>query len=158
MIRRGLSPTAMKVIFLKDVKGKGKKGEVREVAEGYARNYLFPRKLAVEASAGKLKELEVQRKRQQRRREEEREQAQQLAAKLKEIQVIITAKAGEGGRLFGAVTAKQIAAELKAKHNILLDRRKIQLEEPIRSLGVTQVTVKLYPEVAAVLAVQVVEE
>ncbi len=154
----GFSPLKMKVIFLKDVKGKGKKGEIKEVAEGYARNYLLPRKLAVEASAGNLKIAEEQRKRQKRRQEEERAEALQLAEKLKEISLTIAAKAGESGRLFGAVTAKQIATELKKKHGINLDRRKIQLEEPIRSLGVTQVSIKLYPEITAVLAVKVVEE
>lgn len=154
----GFSPLNMKVIFLKDVKGKGKKGEIKDVAEGYARNYLLPRRLAVEASSGNLRAAEEQRKRQQRRQEEERAEAIQLAEKLKELSLTITAKAGEGGRLFGAVTSKQIATELKKKHGINLDRRKIQLEEPIRSLGVTQVLIRLYPEITAVLAVKVVEE
>lgn len=147
----------MKVILQKDVKGIGKKGELKEVADGYARNYLLPRKLAVEATQGNLKVHSAQLKSKEKRTAEELAEAQALAKQLAAEKVVISAKAGEGGRLFGAVTNKQIAEALKQKkYNI--DRRKIVLDEPIRSLGVTQVPVKLHQEVTATLAVQVVEE
>lgn len=148
----------MKVIFKQDVKGHGKKGEVKDVAEGFARNYLFPRKLAVEASTANLNVLKEQQRRARLRKERERDEAQKLAERLKDLRVVISAKAGEGGRLFGAVTSKQISRYLKDVHGIQVDKKKIQLEEPIRSLGVTQVPVKLHPEVTVTIPVQVVEE
>ena len=148
----------MKVIFKQDVKGHGKKGEVKEVAEGFARNYLFPRKLAVEASSANLNALKDQQRRERLRRERERAEAQELAERLKDLRVVIPAKAGEGGRLFGAVTSKQISRHLKEAHGIQVEKKKIQLEEPIRSLGVTRVPVKLHPEVTVTIPVQVVEE
>jgi large subunit ribosomal protein L9 len=148
----------MKVIFQQDVKGQGKKGEIKEVSEGYARNYLFPRKLAVEATEGNLRAWKDQKRREEARQQQERQQAQALAEKLKDLQVTIRAKAGEGGRLFGAVTSKQISEQLKQAHGLKVDKKKILLEEPIRSLGVTRVPVKLHPEVMATVAVHVVEE
>lgn len=148
----------MKVIFQQDVKGHGKKGEVKEVAEGFARNYLFPRKLAVEASSANLNALKDQQRRERLRKERERAEAQELAERLKNLRVVISAKAGEGGRLFGAVTSKQISRHLKDVHGVQVEKKKIQLEEPIRSLGVTQVPVKLHPEVTVTIPVQVVEE
>lgn len=147
----------MKVIFLQDVKGQGKKGEVKEVSEGYARNYLFPRGLATEASKGNLKTLEAQKQAAERRKQQEKEEAEALARKLEAMTVVIRAKAGEGGRLFGAITSKQVAEAL-AKQGIDIDKRKIELEEPIRALGVTKVPVKLHPQVRTTLGVQVVEE
>lgn len=147
----------MKVIFLKDVKGKGKKGEVKNVADGYARNYLFKHNLAVEATKANLKALEKQKESEQKKREEELQEAKKLKDQLEAITVEISAKAGEGGRLFGAVTNKQIADFLKAK-NFKIDRRKIELDEPIRSLGYTNVDVKLHPKVTAKIKVHVKEE
>lgn len=147
----------MKVILQQDVKGIGKKGELKEVADGYARNYLLPRKLAVEATASNLKAHAAQQKSKEKRAAEELAEAKQLAKKLAEEKVVIAAKAGEGGRLFGAVTNKQIAEGLKKKQYDI-DRRKIVLDEPIRNLGVTQVSVKLHPEVTATVHVHVVEE
>ncbi|BFH65987.1 MULTISPECIES: 50S ribosomal protein L9 [Paenibacillus] len=147
----------MKVIFLKDVKGQGKKGQVKEVSEGYATNFLLPRGLVRPATDGNMKTLENQNAAEQRRKEQEKEEAQQLGKKLEEMTVQLKAKAGEGGRLFGAITSKQIAEAL-AEHNVKIDKRKIELEEPIRHLGVTQITVKLHPEVKATLKVQVTEE
>ena len=147
----------MKVIFLQDVKGQGKKGEVKNVSEGYARNFLLPKGLVKEASEGNIKTLEVQNQALEKQKQKEKEDAQALAAKLGEMTVVIKAKAGEGGRLFGAITSKQVAEAL-AKLGITVDKRKIELDEPIRSLGVTQVPVKLHPDVKATLKVQATEE
>ncbi|PPA68498.1 50S ribosomal protein L9 [Jeotgalibacillus proteolyticus] len=148
----------MKVIFLKDVKGKGKKGEVKNVADGYAHNYLLKNKLAVEASAGNVNHLDAQKKKQEKAQEEELQQAQELKNTLEELTIELTAKSGEGGRLFGSITSKQIAEELKKRHKIKIDKRKIELNDAIRALGYTNVPVKLHNEVTATLKVHVVEE
>ncbi|TDL32042.1 50S ribosomal protein L9 [Jeotgalibacillus sp. S-D1] len=148
----------MKVIFLQDVKGKGKKGEVKNVADGYAHNYLLKNNLAVEASAGNVNQLDAQKKKEQKAQEEELQQAQDLKKTLEELTVELTAKSGEGGRLFGSITSKQIAEELKKSHKIKVDKRKIEMNDAIRSLGVTQVPVKLHNEVTATLKVHVGEE
>lgn len=147
----------MKVIFLKDVKGQGKRGEIKDVSEGYARNFLIPRGLVRIATEGNLKTLEVQNAAEQKRKAQEKEEAIQLGKKLEEMTVTLKAKAGEGGRLFGAITSKQIAEAL-SKAGVKIDKRKIELEEPIRTLGVTQVPVKLHPEVKSSFKVQVTEE
>ena len=146
----------MKVIFLQDVKGQGKKGEIKEVSEGYANNFLIPRGLAKPASEGNLKSLEVQKQSEARRKEREKEEAKALAAKLETITVELTSKAGGGGRLFGSITNKQIAEALE-KMGYRVDKRKIELDEPIRTLGVTKVPVKLHTEVTAELKVHVKE-
>ncbi|MEV5030020.1 50S ribosomal protein L9 [Paenibacillus sp. LPE1-1-1.1] len=147
----------MKVIFLQDVKGQGKKGQVKDLSEGYVRNFLLPQGLAKLASDGNLKTLEVQHASEQKRKEKEKEDAQALGKKMEEMTVVIKTKAGEGGRLFGAITSKQIGEALAAQ-GIKIDKRKIELEDPIRTLGVTQVIVKLHPEVKAKLSVQAAEE
>jgi large subunit ribosomal protein L9 len=147
----------MKVIFLKDVKGQGKRGEIKNVSEGYAANFLLPQGLAQPASDGALKTLDNQKKAEERRKEQEKLDAQALAAKLGELTVQVRAKAGEGGRLFGAITNKQVADELE-KLKLKLDKRKILMDEPIRTLGVTRLQVKLHPEVSATLNVHVLEE
>ena len=147
----------MKVIFLKDVKGKGKKGEVKNVADGYAHNFLLKQGLAVEANASSISSLNAQKKKEEKLAAEELAEAKQLKAKIDEITVELTAKSGEGGRLFGSITSKQIAEELQKKHSIKIDKRKIELADAIRSLGVTKVPVKLYPEVSATLNVHVKE-
>ncbi|HHY21328.1 MAG TPA: 50S ribosomal protein L9 [Bacilli bacterium] len=147
----------MKVIFLKDVKGKGKKGEVKDVAEGYARNYLLPNKLAVEANQGNMKNLEAQQRSEQKKAAEELVEAQKYKVELEALTVEIKAKSGEGGRLFGAVSTKQIVDEL-AKMKKKVDKRKVMLDEPIRSLGYTNVPVKIHPEVVATVKVHVVAE
>lgn len=146
----------MKVIFLEDVKGKGKKGETKNVSEGYARNYLLPNQLAVEATKGNMKNLEAQKKSEQKKQEENLAEAQAYKAELEAIEVKIKAKAGEGGRLFGAISTKQIAETL-AKMKKKVDKRKIMLDEPIRSLGYTNVPIKIHPEVVATVKVHVVE-
>lgn len=147
----------MKVVFLQDVKGQGKKGEIKDVAEGYANNFLIPRGLAKPASEGAIRHLEHQKKAEAKRKDQEREEARALAKRLEAMTLTLQAKSGEGGRLFGSVTSKQIAEALEAQ-NIKVDKRKIDLPEPIRSLGVVQVPVKLHPEVTATLKVHVTEQ
>ncbi|WP_062238079.1 50S ribosomal protein L9 [Fictibacillus sp. FJAT-27399] len=147
----------MKVVFLKDVKGKGKKGEIKNVSEGYARNYLLPNNLATEATKGALSVVEGQKKSEEKKAAAVLEEAKQLKEKLDEMTVEIKTKSGEGGRVFGSVTSKQIADGLK-KMNITIDKRKIDLTNPIRSLGYTDVPVKLHPEVTGTIKVHVVEE
>ncbi|HSU80140.1 MAG TPA: 50S ribosomal protein L9 [Candidatus Angelobacter sp.] len=147
----------MKVIFLKEVKGKGKLGEVKEVSEGYARNYLLPNKLAVEASKGNIKQLEAKKAGEQKQAEKEFEEAVTLKEKLEKLEVNLQAKAGEGGRLFGSITSKQIVEALK-KVKISVDKRKLELNDPIRTLGYTNVPVKLHPKVTATLKVHVKEQ
>jgi large subunit ribosomal protein L9 len=148
----------MKVIFLKDVKGKGKKGEVKNVADGYAHNFLFKNGLAIEASPANLKMLEAQKKREEKLAAEELAESKKLKEQLEKLTVELKAKAGEGGRLFGSITSKQIAEELQKAHNIKIDKRKIELPDAIRSLGYTNVPVKLHPEVTATLKVHVTEQ
>lgn len=147
----------MKVIFLQDVKGQGKKGQIKEVSEGYASNFLIPRGLVRPATEGNVKTLEQQKKSEVKRKEQEKIDAENLAAKLAESTVELKTKAGENGRLFGAVTTKQIGEALQAA-GIKIDKRKIELSEPIRTLGYTNVTVKLHPEVRATVKVHVTEE
>ncbi|RFB35803.1 50S ribosomal protein L9 [Brevibacillus sp. VP] len=147
----------MKVIFLKDVKGQGKKGEIKELSEGYVRNFLLPRGLVKEATDGNVKNLEAQKKNEDKRKEQEKLEAQQLAEKMNEMTVKIKGKAGEGGRLFGAISSKQVVEALEEQFNVKVDKRKLDME-PIRSLGVTQVKTKLHHDVVAILKVHVVEE
>lgn len=147
----------MKVIFLKDVKGQGKKGEIKDVSEGYANNFLIPKGLVSVASQGNVKQLENQSQAEKKKKEQEKQKAQALAEKIEALTIQIKAKSGEGGRLFGSITSKQIADELESK-KISVDKRKIELGDPIRTLGVTQVPIKVHPEVKAMLKVQVVEE
>ncbi len=148
----------MKVIFLQDVKGKGKKGEVKNVADGYAHNYLLKNNLAAEANAGNVSQLNAQKKKQEQEAQQVLEEAKQLKAKMEELTVELTAKSGEDGRLFGSVTSKQIAEELKKSHGIKVDKRKIELSDAIRSLGYTNVPVKLHNDVTATVKVHVTAE
>ena len=148
----------MKVIFLKDVKGQGKKGQIKEVSEGYATNFLLPRGLVRPATEGNVKTLENQTAAEQRRKDQEKEEAVQLGKKIDELTLTLKAKAGEGGRLFGAITSKQIGEALAASHGIVVDKRKIELNDPIRHVGTFQVGVKLHTEVKATFTVQVTEE
>lgn len=147
----------MKVILLQDVKKIGSKGDVLNVAEGYARNFLFPRKLAVEATEGHLKELSQKKASEEKKKLQILEEARQLGVKLEALNIKITTKVGEGGRLFGSITSKDIADSLKAQHKIDIDKKKIVLENPFKSLGTYTVTIKLHPEVQANVKVQVVE-
>ncbi|MFD2672185.1 50S ribosomal protein L9 [Marinicrinis sediminis] len=147
----------MKVIFLQDVKGQGKKGETKNVSDGYAENFLIKRNLAIPANEGNVKQLDQQKKAEQKKEEDQLNEAKKLAEKLEKLTVDFEVKAGEGGRLFGSITNKQIAEQLAKSHKIKVDKRKIEMSDPVRSLGVTQVQVKLHPEVTAVLKVQVKE-
>lgn len=147
----------MKVIFLQDVKGQGKKGEVKEVSEGYARNFLFPRGLVKEATDGNVKGLTQQKLSEQRKKDQEVVEAQLLAKTLEDLSLVIKAKSGEAGRLFGAITNKQISEAL-SNVKIEVDKKKIVLDQPIRNIGTTIVTVKLHTKVSAKLKVQIVEE
>ncbi|MCM3118146.1 50S ribosomal protein L9 [Neobacillus sp. MER 74] len=147
----------MKVIFLKDVKGKGKKGEVKNVADGYAHNFLLKQGLAKEANNANISTLDAQKKKEAKLAEEELAEAKKLKEVLDQITVQLTAKAGEGGRLFGSITTKQIAEELQKKHGIKIDKRKMELADAIRTLGHTKVPVKLHHDVVATLTVSVTE-
>lgn len=147
----------MKVIFLQDVKGNGKKGEIKNVADGYAQNFLIKNNLALEATPANMKSLEAQKKKQDREAAEELQEAKVLKETLEKLTVELSAKSGEGGRLFGSITSKQIAEELNKAHSIKIDKRKLDLVDPIRSLGVTNVPVKLHHEVTATLKVHVKE-
>jgi large subunit ribosomal protein L9 len=147
----------MKVIFLKDVKGKGKKGEVKNVADGYAHNFLIKQGLAMEANSASISTLDAQKKKEAKLAAEELAEAKKLKEELEKITVELTAKAGEGGRLFGSITTKQIAEELFKKHGIKIDKRKMELTDAIRTLGSTKVPVKLHHEVLATLTVTVKE-
>ncbi|HDJ7820537.1 TPA: 50S ribosomal protein L9 [Staphylococcus aureus] len=148
----------MKVIFTQDVKGKGKKGEVKEVPVGYANNFLLKKNYAVEATPGNLKQLELQKKRAKQERQQEIEDAKALKETLSNIEVEVSAKTGEGGKLFGSVSTKQIAEALKAQHDIKIDKRKMDLPNGIHSLGYTNVPVKLDKEVEGTIRVHTVEK
>ena len=147
----------MRVIFLKDVKGKGKKGEVKNVADGYAQNFLIKQGLAVEANQSAISSLNAQKKKEDKLAAEELAEAKKLKEKMDKITVEFSTKAGEGGRLFGSITSKQIADELQKVQGIKIDKRKIDLPDAIRSLGYTKVSVKLHTEVTATLNVHVKE-
>ncbi|HDD6807754.1 TPA: 50S ribosomal protein L9 [Staphylococcus aureus] len=148
----------MKVIFTQDVKGKGKKGEVKEVPVGYANNFLLKKNYAVEATPGNLKQLELQKKRAKQERQQEIKDAKALKETLSNIEVEVSAKTGEGGKLFGSVSTKQIAEALKAQHDIKIDKRKMDLPNGIHSLGYTNVPVKLDKEVEGTIRVHTVEQ
>lgn len=147
----------MKVILLEDVKKLGKKGDLVNVADGYARNYLFPRNLAKEATAGGIKQLKQEKAAFENKRKKEKEQAKELAAKLSDTIITLKVKSGEQGKLFGSVTSKDISEALKEQQKIEVDRRKIELSEPIKSLGSYKVDIKLAPKVDAKLTVKIVE-
>jgi large subunit ribosomal protein L9 len=147
----------MKVIFLKDVKGKGKKGEVKNVADGYAQNFLIKQGLAVEANQSNVSTLNAQKKKEEKLAAEELAEAKKLKETMEKITLEFSTKAGEGGRLFGSITSKQIAEELQKAHSLKIDKRKIELSEAIRTLGYTKVPVKLHTEVSATLNVHVKE-
>ncbi|HGX0863480.1 TPA: 50S ribosomal protein L9 [Staphylococcus aureus] len=148
----------MKVIFTQDVKGKGKKGEVKEVPVGYANNFLLKKNYAVEATPSNFKQLELQKKRAKQERQQEIEDAKALKETLSNIEVEVSAKTGEGGKLFGSVSTKQIAEALKAQHDIKIDKRKMDLPNGIHSLGYTNVPVKLDKEVEGTIRVHTVEQ
>ncbi|MDY5881188.1 MAG: 50S ribosomal protein L9 [Oscillospiraceae bacterium] len=147
----------MKVIFNVDVKGKAKKGELKEVSDGYARNYLLPRKLASEATADNINALKLKEKAKAAQMAREKAEAEANAAKLGEITVTIRAKAGGAGKLFGAVTSQEISAALKEQHGIEIEKNKIVQTEPIKTFGAYQIKAKLGYEVSGTINVLVIE-
>ena len=147
----------MKVILLQDVRGKGKKGQRLEVSDGYARNYMLPRKIAVEATADNVNTMKMNDKARQEKLQKAREEAVATAAKLRDMTLELRCKGGGAGRLFGSVTSQEIADALKAQHGIELDKRKILIDEPIKTTGLYTVKCKLGFEVNASLRVNVQE-
>ncbi len=145
----------MKVILLDNIKGVGKKDEVINASDGYARNFLFPKKLAVEANSENMSKLNNKKEANNYRKDLEKQAAEETAKKLKGILLKINVKAGENGKIFGGVTAKEIADTLKAQANIEVDKKKIELKEQIKTLGTFSVNVKLYEGVTGVLKVDV---
>lgn len=146
----------MKVILLTDVKGSGKKDEIINVSDGYARNFLFPKKWAVEATPGATKEIERKRAAEAAREAERRAQAEEKARQLKGKAITLAVKCGERGRLYGSVTTAEIAAELEKQHGVTVDKRKIDLAEPVRQVGDVQITVWLYSGVTTPMMLHVV--
>ena len=147
----------MKVILLPDVKGQGKKGQLLEVSDGYARNFMLPRKIAIEATADAVNTMRMNDKATQERIAREKAEAMETAKKLRELTVTVTAKGGGNGRLFGSVTNQEIADALKAKAGIVLDKRKIVIADAIKNVGTYTVTWKLGYEISAPLTVRIEE-
>ncbi len=147
----------MEIILLEDVKSLGKKGDIVKVSDGYASNFILPKKLGVEANKANLNDLKNQKKREEKEAQELLESMKELAKVIEKANVKVTMKAGEGGRVFGSVSSKEIVAEAKKQCGLTLDKKKVQLPEPIRSFGTTEVPVKLHPQVTAILRVSVTE-
>ena len=147
----------MKVILLQDVKSLGKKGEIVNVSDGYARNMILPKKLGVEATSKNLNDLKLQNQHADKVAQEQLEAAKQMAEDIKDKIVEVKIKAGEGGRTFGSVSTKEIAAAIKQQWQMDIDKKKMVLAEPIRSLGTVEVPVKLHPKVTGTIRVKVTE-
>lgn len=145
----------MKVILQQDIRGTGKKGDVLNVSDGFARNFLFPRKLATEATDGAMSAVKAQKDAEAHRRAVSEQSAREIAARVKELTVVIHAKAGEGGRLFGSVTGKEIADELLAQHHIEVDKKKIEMDEALKATGVHEVKLRLFAGVSQMLKVEI---
>ena len=145
----------MKVILKEDVKALGKKGKVCEVSDGYARNFLIPRGLAVEATQGNVQDLAHKQKQENLRRQKEREDAESLKSKIESMEVILKVKVGEKGRLFGSVTNKEIAETLEKVYKVRIDKRKIEVKDTIKNIGDYIASIKIHPEVAANLKVRI---
>lgn len=148
----------MKVILLADVKTLGKKGEVVDVSDGYARNFILPKKLGVEASSQNMNDLKLQKANEVKVAKEQLAAAQAFAKELETKEVVVTMKGGESGKVFGSVSTKEIAQAAKEQCSMEIDKKKIQLAEPIKSFGVYEVKVKLHPQVVGTLKVKVREE
>ncbi len=147
----------MKVILLEDVKSLGKKGDIVNVSDGYARNAILPKKLGVEANPKNLNDLKLQKKHEEKVAKEQYDAAVELGKVVEAQKVVVKIKCGDGGRIFGAVSTKEIAAAAKEQTNLDLDKKKMQLADPIKALGTYEIPVKLHPKVTAKLTVQVVE-
>lgn len=148
----------MKVILLDNIKGVGKKDEIINASDGYARNYLFPKKLAVEANNENLLKLKAKQNANEFKKAQEKEEAIQLSNKLKEVTLKIKVKAGENGKIFGGVTAKEISENLKESYNIEIDKKKINIIDTIKTIGITTVDIKLYEGIIGKLKVQTISE
>ena len=147
----------MKVILLEDVKSLGKKGQIVNVSDGYARNMILPKKLGVEATSKNLNDLKLRKANEEKVAQENLDAAKAFAEELSTKEVILTLKVGEGGRTFGSVSSKEISEAAKKQLNLDIDKKKLQLENPIRNLGVTNVPVRLHPKVTGSLKVWVIE-
>ena len=147
----------MKVILLEDVKALGKKGQLVDVSDGYARNFLLKKKLGVEATNSNLNDLKLQKAREERAAREKLEAAQQLAAELSGRSVTVKIRIGENGKAFGSVSSKEIAAAYREQCGVEIDKKKIQLQEPLKAFGVYEVPVRLHPQVTGQLKVKVQE-
>ena len=148
----------MKVILQADIKGVGKKDQVIEASDGYARNYLFPKKLAIEANAENMNEWKAKQNSQAFKKSQEKEEAKKIAKRMENSIVKVEIRAGENGRIFGSVSSKEIAENLEKQHKIVVDKKKIDLKEPIKSLGVRVVDVKLYEGIIGKLKVDVIPQ
>lgn len=148
----------MKVILLEDVKTLGKKGQTVEINDGYARNYVLPKKLGLEATPKNLNDLKLQKANEDKIAQEILEQAQEFAKAVEKTSVIVKMKVGEGGKTFGTISSKEIAKAAKDQYDMDIDKKKIQMMDPIKSLGVYEVSVKLHQKVTAKLKVKVEEE
>lgn len=146
----------MKVILLDNIKGVGKKDEVINASDGYARNFLFPKKLAVEANSENMSKLKAKQDANEYKKSQEKEETQKQAEKLKGILLKIAVKSGENGRIFGSITSKEIADSLKEQYKIEVDKKKIDLKEPIKTLGSFTVSIKLYEGVVGTLKIQLI--
>ena len=147
----------MKVILLQDVKSLGKKGEIVNVNDGYARNFILPKKLGIEATSKNINDLKLQKQNEEKVAQENLDAAKAFAEELSTKEIILTLKVGEGGRTFGSVSSKEISEAAKKQLNLDIDKKKLQLENPIRNLGVTNVPVRLHPKVTGSLKVWVKE-
>lgn len=148
----------MKIILLEDVKTLGKKGQIVEVSDGYARNFVIPKKLGVEATNANLNDLKLQKAREAKLAQEQLEAAQQLKAHIETLTFVTSIKTGEGGKVFGSVSTKEIVKAAKEQHGLELDKKKIILDEPIRHAGYAEVPIKLHPQVVATLKIKIDEE
>lgn len=147
----------MKVILEKDIKGLGKKGEIVEVKEGYGRNYLLPRGLVKEATDGNIRQVNLEKKAEKNKRQRELEAAQEIANRINDQKIQIATKVGEAGKLFGSITTQDIAERLEKQYKVEIDRRRIDLSEPIKNLGNYPISIRIHSKVHANLTVQVVE-
>jgi large subunit ribosomal protein L9 len=148
----------MKLILQQDVKGLGKKDDIVEVSEGYARNFLLPKKLAAPATESTIKQVKDQKAAQARREQRAADEARVLASQLSKVSVTVSVKTGEGGKLFGSVTGKDVADALERQHGLAIDKRKVELKETVKSVGTYTATVRVHPDISAQVSVNVVGE
>ena len=148
----------MKVIFVKDLKGQGKVGEVKNISDGYAKNFVIPKGYAIEATAANLNDFKGKKESEQYRKEQEIKEAEIMKSKLGEISLTMSVKAGANGKLFGSITSKEISDKLKSDFNLSIDKKKIVLPDGIKTTGKYNVDIKLYPEISGKLSVEVIGE